>query len=215
MSTIEPQGNTDLKVLKIAGVMVRPDSTKSSCIPKLLGLAGLAVLCMAALHSGFADNMAHGHSMFNSAEEFIAGYRVQVATAPEFPQLDEPSMFLVRVTDADFEEVDRFTMGIRFFYNGQQIDAVPPTAVDGGHWDFGHTWRNQGNHIVKVDLYDMADKPGVTTYTFNMGTQSPFGYIFIIAITVGAFCFAGVMFYIYIVPRIAGSRRDGDRPAGR
>lgn len=149
---------------------------------------------------------AYGHSMFNSAEEFMAGYRVQVATAPEFPQIDEPSMFLVKVTDTDFEEVDRFTMGIRFFFNDQQIDAVPPTSIEGGHWDFVHVWRYQGNHIVKVDLYDLPDKPGVTTYTFNMGTQSPFGYIFIIAITVGAMCFAGVMMYIYL-PGLLNSNR--------
>lgn len=143
----------------------------------------------------------YAHSMFNSAEKFYGGYRVQVATAPEFPQIDEPSQFLVRVTDEDFEEVDRFTMGIRVFFHDQQVDAIPPKSIEGGHWDFDYVWRNQGNHIVKIDLYDMADRSGVLTYTFNMGTQSPFGIIFIIAITVGALCFAGMMGYIYL-PRI-------------
>ena len=153
------------------------------------------------------NNEAFGHSMFNSAEKFIAGYRVQVATAPEFPQINEPSMFLVRVTDSDFEEVDRFRMGIRFTFNNQQIDAIPPTAIEGGHWDFTYVWRNQGNHIVMVDLYDMIDKPGVTTYTFNMGTQSPFGYIFIIAITIGAISFTVVMMYIYLPKLLKGKKR--------
>lgn len=144
---------------------------------------------------------AFAHSMFNSAEKFYAGYRVQVATAPEFPQINEPSQFLVRVTDADFEEVERFTMGIRIDFNDKQIDAIPITTVEGGHWDFDYTWRNQGNHIVKVDLYDMGGKEGILTYTFNMGTQSPFGYIFFIAITIGALCFGGMMAYIYL-PKI-------------
>ena len=146
-------------------------------------------------------NEAYGHSMFNSAEKFYGGYRVQVATAPEFPQVDEPSQFLVRVTDENFNEVDRFTMGIRFDFNNKQVDAVPPRSIEGGHWDFDYTWRNQGNHIVKVDLYDMGGKDGILTYTFNMGTQSPFGYIFFIAITIGALCFAGMMGYIYL-PKI-------------
>ena len=141
---------------------------------------------------------AHGHSMFNSAEKFHGGYRVQVATAPEFPQIDEPSEFLVRVTDSEYEEVDRFTMGIRFFYNDEQVDAIPPKSHTGAHWDFDYIWRNQGNHIVEIILYDMPASQGPLTYKFNMGTQSPFGYIFIVAITVGALCFAGLMGYIYL-----------------
>ena len=161
---------------------------------------------------------AYGHSMFNSAEKFESGYRVQVATAPEFPQIGQPSQFMVRVTDADFEEVDRFTMGIRFLFNDRVVDTVPPKSVEGGHWDFEHVWRNQGNHIVEVYLYDMPGSDGMITYKFNMGTQSPFGYIFIVAITVGALCFAGVMGYVYL-PRIrdryAGrGRRGGWRPDG-
>jgi len=140
--------------------------------------------------------------MFNSAEQFYGGYRVQVATTPEFPQIDEPSQFLLRVTDEDYVEVDRFTMGIRVFYNDQQVDTIIPTSVESGHWDFDYVWRNTGNHIVKIDLYDMPGTDGVLTYTFNMGTQSPFGIVFIGAITTGAFVFLGVMLYIY-VPRIS------------
>ena len=44
----------------------------------------------------------------------------------------------------------------------------------------------------------MGENQGVLTYTFNMGTQSPFGYVFVIAITVGALFFAGMMGYIYL-----------------
>lgn len=145
-----------------------------------------------------APGDVYAHSMFNSAEKFTAGYRVQVATAPEFPQVGEPSEFRVRVTDADFEEVDRFVMGIRVFFHDQQVDAIPPTPIEDAHWDFDYTWRNQGNHIVKVDLYGMNDNTDVITYTFNMGTQSPFGYIFITAITVGAISFVVLMTYIYL-----------------
>ena len=140
--------------------------------------------------------------MFNSAEKFESGYRVQVGTAPEFPQIDEPSQFLVRVTEGfDYEEVDRFTMGMRIFFNDQQIDAFPPTSIEGAHWDFDYIWRNSGNHIVMIDLYDIGENQGIVTYKFNMGTQSPFGYIFFGAITVGALSLTGVVVYIYL-PKI-------------
>jgi len=52
--------------------------------------------------------------------------------------------------------------------------------------------------IVYIDLYDMDGTKGTLTYTFNMGTQSPFGIIFIVAITIGALTFAIVMGYIYL-----------------
>jgi len=145
-----------------------------------------------------AVNTAYAHSLFNSAEEFYGGYRVQVATTPEFPQIDEPSQFLVRVTDTDFEEVDSFTMGIRIFYNDQQVNTIPPTTINTGHWDIDYIWKNQGNHIVLIDLYDMEETKRTLTYTFNMGTQSPFGAIFITAITIGALIFAVIIGYIYL-----------------
>lgn len=140
---------------------------------------------------------AYGHSAFNSAEQFEAGYRVQVATLPEFPQIGEKSQILVRVTDENYEEVDRFTMGIRIFYNGQQVDAIPPQSYETAHHEFDYVWERSGNHIVRVDLYDMGENAGVVSYVFNMSTQSPFGYIFIIAITVGAMTLGVVILYIY------------------
>ena len=155
-----------------------------------------------------AVNTAYAHSLFNSAEEFYGGYRVQVATTPEFPQIDEPSQFLIKVTKGfDYEEVDDFTMGIRVFYNDQQVDAIPPTSIEGSHWDFDYVWRNIGNHIVKVDLYDIEGTDGILTYTFNMGTQSPFGIVFIGAITTGALVFVGVMLYIYLPKLLKKSKQ--------
>ncbi len=150
---------------------------------------------------------AHAHSLFNSAEKFYGGYRVQVATTPEFPPIGEPSNILIRVTDRDFVEVDEFTMGIRFFYDDQQISAIPPTYNEGAHWDISYTWEQEGNHIVIVDLYEMSDDGQTLTYTFNMGTQSPFGYIFIFAITTGALTFTGIMIYIY-APKIMKRQRS-------
>ena len=160
----------------------------------------LIFLLIFASFSEFSS--AYAHSMFNSAEQSYGGYRVQVATAPEFPQIDEPSQFLIKVTKGfDYEKVDNFTMGIRIFYNDQQIDAISPTVISGAHWDFDYVWKNIGNHVVKVDLYDMEGTKGVLTYTFNMGTQNPFGIVFIGAITTGALVLVGIMLYLYL-PKI-------------
>lgn len=164
----------------------------------MIKLRSISILLILVLTITPFFSEAYAHSMFNSAEEFLGGYRVQVATLPEFPQIGEKSQILFRVGDSDFNEVDHFTMGIRFFYNDQQIDAISPEYHKGGHYEVDYVWKNPGNHIVKVDLYDMDGNPEILTYSFNMGTQSPFGYIFIIAITIGAITLGVVVSYIYL-----------------
>lgn len=150
---------------------------------------------------------ANAHSMFNSGEKFEAGYRVQVATLPEFPEIGEPSQFLVRVSEGfDYEEVDGFTMGIRIYYNEELIDTIPPKSIEGAHWDLDYVWKNSGNHIVKVDLYDIGENQEVVTFTFNMGTQNPFGYIFFIAIAVGAMGLVIVVGIIYLPKKFKKSK---------
>ena len=74
----------------------------------------LAVLVF-FIFSSIAVSEVSAHSLFNSAEEFLGGYRVQVATQPEFPNIGENSQILFRVTDGDFNEVYSFSMGIRVF----------------------------------------------------------------------------------------------------
>ena len=65
-----------------------------------------------------------------------------------------------------------------------------------------YIWKYSGNHIVRVDLYDMDGTSGVLTYIFNMGTQNPFGYIFIISIAIGALVLGVVVTYIYFPEKL-------------
>ena len=168
----------------------------------MIKLRSIVVMIFLILTAVPVFSEAFGHSMFNSAESTFGGYRVQVATLPEFPEIGENSQILFRITDIDFEEVDRFTLGARIFYNGQQIDAIPPKSYEGAHVEMDHVWQNSGNHIVRVDLYDMEGTSKVLTYTFNMGTQSPFGYIFFVAITIGALTLGVVVTYIYFPEKL-------------
>jgi hypothetical protein len=148
-----------------------------------------------------ATTDAYGHSLFNSSEETLGNYRVQIATQPEFPQIGERSQILIRITDQDGEEVNRFTMGNRIFYNGEQIITWRPESYDSGHMEKDFFFEESGNHIFRIDLYDVAEDGGVLTFTFNISTQSPFGYVFIGAIAAGGLIFGGVMGIIFI-PKI-------------
>lgn len=167
-----------------------------------------AVLVLAVL----AAQPAWGHSLFNSAEQSVGGYRMQVATLPEFPQVGEPSQVLFRLTDGSLEEVGGFSMIMRVFYNGEQVQAFRPPPIDGGHWQMEYTFERSGNHIFRVDA-EPPEGP-VLQYTFNMSTQSPFGYIFFAAITMGAATFGIVVSYVYL-PRIRSWLSAFARPGGR
>ena len=148
---------------------------------------------------------AFAHSLFNSAEETLGNYRIQIATQPEFPQIGEESKVLVRVTDFNLEEVERFTIGARIFYDDDQIITWRPESYDGGHMEKEFVFEESGNHIFRLDLYDSADDGGILTFTFNISTQSPFGYVFIGAIAAGGIIFVGVMGLVF-VPRFLKRR---------
>ena len=152
-----------------------------------------------------ATTDAYGHSLFNSAEQTLGDYRVQIATQPEFPQIGERSQILFRVTDQDGEEVERFMMGNRIFYNDEQIITWRPESYEGGHMEKNFIFEESGNHIFRIDLYDAAEDGGVLTFTFNISTQSPFGYVFIGAIAAGGIIFGGVVGIVFI-PRILKKR---------
>ena len=145
------------------------------------------------------------HPLFNSGEEWIGDYRVQIATLPEIPAVDEEIQVLFQVVDSDFQELDQFTMGIRVFYDGEQIDAIMPKMYQNGHMEMDYIFEMSGNHIFRVDLYNISQDGRVLTYTFNIGAQNTFGFIFIGAITMGGIMTAIIFIYVYFSRRKAKS----------
>ena len=150
---------------------------------------------------------AEAHPLFNSGEEWIGDHRIQIATLPEIPAVDEEIQVLFQVVDADFQELDQFTMGIRIFYDGEQIDAVMPKMYQNGHMEMDYIFEMSGNHIFRVDLYDIADDGQPLTYTFNISSQNTFGFIFISAVTMGGMMTAIIFVYVYWSKRRSRSKQ--------
>jgi len=140
---------------------------------------------------------AEAHPMFNSGEEWIGDHRIQIATLPEIPAVDEEIQVLFQVVDTDFQELDQFTMGIRIFYDGEQIDAVVPKVYQNGHMEMDYIFEMSGNHVCRVDLYDVAYDGQPLTYTFNISSQNTFGLIIITAVTMGGMMTAIIFVYVY------------------
>jgi len=153
----------------------------------------------------FSD--ADAHPMFNSGEEWIGDHRIQIATLPEIPSVDEEIQVLFQVVDADFQELDQFTIGIRIFYDGEQIDAVMPKMYQNGHMEMDYIFEMSGNHVFRVDLYDVAADGQPLTYTFNISTQDTFGFVFIGAVTMGGIMTAIIFIYVYLSKRRSKSKQ--------
>jgi len=140
---------------------------------------------------------AEAHPLFNSGEEWIGDHRFQIATLPEIPAVDEEIQVLFQVVDTDFQELDQFTMGIRIFYDGEQIDAIMPKMYQNGHMEMDYIFEMSGTHVFRVDLYDVADDGQPLTYTFNISSQNTFGLVFISAVTMGGMMTAIIFVYVY------------------
>ena len=152
-------------------------------------------------------SVAEAHPLFNSDEEWIGDYRVQISTLPEIPGVGEDIQVLLRVVDVDFQELDQFTLGIRIFYDGEQVDAIMPKTYQNGHIEMDYIFERSGNHVFRVDLYDVSQDGRVLTYTFNMSAQSPFGFIFISAITMGGIMTAIIFTYVFLSKRRSKSKQ--------
>jgi len=150
---------------------------------------------------------AEAHPLFNSGEEWIGDHRVQIATIPEIPAVGEEIQVLFQVVDTDFQEVDQFTMGIRIFYDGEQIDAVMPKMYQNGHMEMDYIFEMSGNHNFRDDLYDVAYDGQPLTYTFNISSQNTFGFVFISAVTMGGIMTAIIFIYVYLSKRRSKSKQ--------
>jgi len=168
------------------------------------------IIFLLIFFTGFIPE-AISHSLFNSAEQVIGDYRVQIATLPEIPTTGDNMQILFRVSDLDFNEVDRFTMGVRIFYHDEQIDALPPKSHEGSHWETDYVLDNSGIHIFRVDLYDAAKDGGVLTYTFNISTHNPFGYFFIFSIAAGTIGLTIIIGYIYLPKKFRSKFRPSSQ----
>lgn len=144
---------------------------------------------------------AEAHPLFNSSEEWIGDHRVQIATLPEIPAVGEDVQVHLRVVDADFQELDRFTLGIRIFYDGEQIETIMPRTYQNGHIEMDYIFEMPGNHVFRVDLYDVSEDGRVLTFTSNISALNPFGFIFIGAVTMGGIMTAIIFTYVYLSKR--------------
>jgi len=141
------------------------------------------------------------HPGYNSEEQVIGKYRVSTQTIPEIPTTGEPTTIVFTIYDLDYNDIKNFAADIRIFYHDQQLDYIPMTYIDGNHWDLDYTFEKPGNHVVRFTVDNAGTDGRSITYTFNISTLNPFGYMFIFIISSGATAAVGIMIWAILTRR--------------
>ena len=123
------------------------------------------------------------HQLFNSDEEKIGGYRIQVATDPEIPGPGNPSRLMVVITDYDGNDLIDVQAGVKIFKNEVLIHEVTPRIYSSSHFDVAYTFPESGMYIAQVDVINPFGK--VLSSKFNIGIIQTFGYIFFAMVAIG------------------------------
>ena len=139
------------------------------------------------------------HQLFNSEEEKIGGYRIQVATNPEIPGPGNPSHLLVAITDYDGKDLVDIKAGLKIFKNDVLIHEVVPKIYTTGHIDLEYTFPESGLYIVEVGIIDPFGKE--ISSKFNVGIIQTFGYIFYAMVILGSFLSVSLIVGIYFFKR--------------
>ena len=144
----------------------------------------------------------YAHQLFNSSGQKIGKYYVQVATDPEIPTTGENTKIMMRVSSTDGTELSAVPISIEIMKNSQDIDKIPQIMVTNGHHEFDYKFLEPGNYVFYVYLQDIYHSGGKTiTYTFNISTLNPFGYIFYSLISFAVVTPFVVMAIIFITNR--------------
>src|SRR5215831_3335800 len=150
----------------------------------LAAILALGILILPMIH------YASAHDNLNSGDQTIGNYEVQVATDPEIPAANQPFKLSFRVLDhqsasnimnsfnTQTSEVDHFRMSARIYYNDQLIGVIPEQTFSKGEWSTQYTFHESGNHVMRVDLYDVGPNGSMLEYTFNISVLNIFGPLF-------------------------------------
>ena len=114
-----------------------------------------------------------------SDSEAIGNYEVVLVTDPFTPYVNQTTHMQLKVfnyNEGPYGDksnyasigVNHFLMGLRIYYNDQLVDTIPPTLHKGDSWSFDYVFAKSGNHVLKVDLYNIDKDDNLETYIFNV-----------------------------------------------
>jgi len=136
------------------------------------------------------------HPPFSTDSAKIGNYEVQVSTTPSVPDVGKDTKIHFRVLDQDGNQVDKFRMSLKIYYNDQLMQDFPAANYP-GTWDVDYVFQEPGNHVLRADLFDLKTA-NLNSYAFNITAINLYQSIFFVLVIAGVAGAVGIILAIVI-----------------
>lgn len=138
---------------------------------------------------------------FSTDSVRIGDYEIKIGTTPAIPEVGKDTTIHFQVLDKYGKDLDKFRMGLQIYYNDNLVKSFPPSDHNSGKWDFDYVFEKSGNHIIRVDLFDLKNG-GVLSNAFNVTVLNFYGVMFSSLIIAGIAGAVGILIAIVVFQRI-------------
>jgi hypothetical protein len=137
------------------------------------------------------------HSPFSTDSTRIGNYEIKIETTPPVPDVGKNTSIHFLVLDENGKPIDNFRMGIQIYHNDDLENSFPPADHSLGRYDLNYVFRESGNHVIRVDLWDLKNGE-VLSHAFNVGVLNFYMNMFTYLVIAGLTGAVGIIIAIII-----------------
>jgi hypothetical protein len=137
------------------------------------------------------------HPSFSTDSTRIGNYEIRIETTPSVPEVEKNTKIHFLVLDENGSPVDNFRMGLQVYYNNDLQSSFLPTDHNSGRYDLDYVFKESGNHVIRVDLFDLK-KGEMLSHAFNIGVLNFYMNMFTYLIMAGLAGTVGIILAIII-----------------
>lgn len=137
------------------------------------------------------------HPPFSTDSVRTGNYEIKIETTPPVPETGKNTSIHFLVLDENSRPVDNFRIGIQIYYNDDLEISIPPADHSSGRYDLDYTFKESGNHVIRVDLFDLKSGQ-ILSHAFNVGVLNFYMNIFTYLVITGLSGAAGIIIAIII-----------------
>ena len=138
------------------------------------------------------------HPPFSTDSARIGNYEIKIETTPPVPEIGKNTQIHFLVLDENGKPIDNFRMGIQIYHNDDLEISVPPADHSSGRYDLDYVFEEPGNHVIRIDLFDLSNGGAILSHAFNVGVLNFYMTMFTYLVMAGLTGAAGIIIAIMI-----------------